>query len=67
MLKLSAIALVLTMMAPLSAIAYTQEDADACTPDAMRLCQKAIPDAQSRSALPCPEQTATQPRLRCCV
>jgi hypothetical protein len=45
MLKISAIALVLTMMAPLSAIAYTQEDADACTPDAMRLCQKAIPDA----------------------
>jgi hypothetical protein len=45
MLKLSAIAFVLTIMAPLSAIAYTQEDADACTPDAMRLCQNAIPDA----------------------
>lgn len=45
MLKLSAIAFVLTIMAPFSAIAYTQEDADACTPDAMRLCQNAIPDA----------------------
>ena len=50
MLKLSAIAFVLTIMAPLPAIAYTQEDANACTPDAMRLCQNAIPDA-SRVAL----------------
>jgi hypothetical protein len=50
MLKLSAAALVLTIMGPLPAIAYTQEDADACTPDAMRLCQDAIPDA-SRVAL----------------
>jgi hypothetical protein len=32
------------------AIAYTQEDADACTPDAMRLCQNAIPD-ESRVTL----------------
>jgi hypothetical protein len=39
MRKLSAIA------APLPAMAYTQEDADACTPDAMRLCQQAIPDS----------------------
>jgi hypothetical protein len=42
--KLSAIAFIATIMAPLPAIAYTQEDADACTPDAMRLCQNAIPD-----------------------
>ena len=42
--KLSAIAFIVTIMAPLPAIAYTQEDADACTPDAMRLCQNAIPD-----------------------
>jgi hypothetical protein len=44
MLKLSAVAFIVTIMAPLPAIAYTQEDADACTPDAMRLCQEAIPD-----------------------
>jgi hypothetical protein len=43
--KLNAIVLMVTIMAPLPAIAYTQEDADACTPDAMRLCQNAIPDA----------------------
>jgi hypothetical protein len=45
MLKLSTIAFIVTIMAPLPAFAYTQEDADACTPDAMRLCQNAIPDA----------------------
>jgi hypothetical protein len=50
MLKLSAVAFIVTIMGPLPAIAYTQEDADACTPDAMRLCQNAIPDA-SRVAL----------------
>jgi hypothetical protein len=43
--KFSAIAFIVAIMAPLPAIAYTQEDADACTPDAMRLCQNAIPDA----------------------
>jgi hypothetical protein len=43
--KLSAIAFMITIMAPLSAVAYTQTDADACTPDAMRLCWNAIPDA----------------------
>jgi len=43
--KLSAIALIITIMAPLAAIAYTQEDVDACTPDVMRLCLNAIPDA----------------------
>ncbi len=43
--KLGAIAFMVMIMAPLPAIAYTQEDADACTPDALRLCQNAIPDA----------------------
>ena len=41
---LSAIAFLLTIAAPLPTFAYTQEDADACTPDAMRLCMEAIPD-----------------------
>jgi hypothetical protein len=47
MRKLSAVDFVtITIMitAPLRAIAYTQADADACTPDAMRLCASAIPD-----------------------
>jgi len=48
--KLSAIAFMATITAPLPALAYTQEDAMACTPDAMRLCQNAIPDV-SRIAL----------------
>jgi hypothetical protein len=42
--KLNAVVLLVAIMAPLPAIAYTQEDADACTPDALRLCQNAIPD-----------------------
>ena len=51
MRKLSAVAFVVMMITgPPSAIAYTQEDANACTPDAMRLCQQAIPD-ESRVAL----------------
>ena len=50
MLKLCAIASLLTIIAPLPAIAYTQEDADACTPDAFRLCQYAIPDADRVAA-----------------
>ena len=45
MTKLSAIAFMVTIMAPLPALAYTQEDANACMPDAFRLCQNAIPDA----------------------
>jgi hypothetical protein len=44
MLRLCAIASLIAIIAPLPAIAYTQQDADACTPDAMRLCQNAIPD-----------------------
>jgi len=43
--KFSAIAFIITIMAQLPALAYTQNDADACTPDAMRLCWNAIPDA----------------------
>ena len=53
MRKLSAVAFVITTImitAPLPAIAYTQADADACAPDAMRLCASAIPDV-SRMAL----------------
>ncbi|MGH6665464.1 MAG: hypothetical protein ACREB2_11265 [Pseudolabrys sp.] len=45
MVKFSALAFVLTIAAPLPALAYTQAEADACTPDAFRLCQQAIPDA----------------------
>jgi len=44
MLKLCAIASFATIIVPLSALAYTQQEADACTPDAFRLCQAAIPD-----------------------
>jgi hypothetical protein len=43
--KFSGIAFIIAIMAPLPAVAYTQSDADACTPDAMRLCWYAIPDA----------------------
>ena len=50
MRALSAIVFVLAIAVPLPAIAYTQEDADACTPDAMRLCMHAAPD-ESRVAL----------------
>jgi hypothetical protein len=44
MRQLFAIAFMLTVAVPLPAIAYTQEDIDACTPDAIRLCQQAFPD-----------------------
>ena len=51
MRKLSTTAFAIIMItAPLPAIAYTQQDADACTPDAIRLCANAIPDV-SRVAL----------------
>jgi hypothetical protein len=48
--KLIAMAFVLTISATFPAIAYTQADIDACTPDAMRLCQQAFP-SQSRVVL----------------
>jgi hypothetical protein len=44
MRKLIAIAFMLTVAAPLPAVAYTQADIDACTPDAIRLCQHTFPD-----------------------
>ena len=43
--KFSAVAFIITIIVPLPAFAYTQNDVDACTPDAMRLCWNAIPDA----------------------
>ena len=36
-------AFILTIAASFPAGAYTQEDVNACTPDALRLCQHAIP------------------------
>ena len=44
MQKFSAIAFILLLAVPLPAAAYTQEDVEACTPDAMRLCQQAFPN-----------------------
>ena len=44
MFKLCAIAAFAVTIVPMSASAYTQQEADACTPDAFRLCQAAIPD-----------------------
>jgi hypothetical protein len=41
----SALAFGLVLASPITAFAYTQEEVNACTPDAMRLCQAAIPDA----------------------
>jgi hypothetical protein len=46
MRKMCAVVFITVMVAaPFPVMAYTQEDANACTPDAMRLCQQAIPDA----------------------
>ena len=45
MLKLMALAIILAIAAPLTAVAQSQEDQTACTPDVMRLCQQDIPDA----------------------
>ena len=36
----------LVLASSATAFAYTQEEANACTPDAMRLCSSAIPDAK---------------------
>ena len=44
MRTLSTIALLVIAMSPLPAVAYTQEDVNACTPDVMRLCANYIPD-----------------------
>jgi hypothetical protein len=50
MRKLIALAFMLTLAATFPAMAYTQADIDACTPDAMRFCQQAFP-SQSRVVL----------------
>ena len=64
--KFSAIAFVITITAPLPAIAYTQSDADACTPDAMRLCWSAIPDAITQ-CLAQNKQHSTPPAAMCSI
>lgn len=43
MFRLCAAISVATLI-PLSALAYSQQDVQACTPDAFRLCQAFIPD-----------------------
>jgi hypothetical protein len=50
MRNLAAVAGIVLMVAPVPALAYTQSDADACTPDAFRLCQHVIPDADRVAA-----------------
>lgn len=50
MRSLAVVAGIVLMVAPFPALAYTQADADACTPDAFRLCQHAIPDADRVAA-----------------
>ncbi|HEY5280886.1 MAG TPA: hypothetical protein VIJ67_14150 [Pseudolabrys sp.] len=41
----SILALGLLVTSSTAVLAYTQDEVSACTPDAMRLCQAAIPDA----------------------
>ena len=71
MRKLSAVAFVtITIMitALLPAIAYTQADADACTPDAMRLCASAIPDvSRVPFALPTTNSSSVPPAQPCSI
>ena len=43
-MRIATFAFGLLVVSSLPAFAYTQEDANACTPDVMRLCQQAIPD-----------------------
>lgn len=43
-LIVTAVLIAVAVAAPLPALAYTQEDIDACTPDAVRLCRQAFPD-----------------------
>ena len=64
MLKLCAIASLLAIIAPLPAIAYTQQDADACTPDAFRLCQNAVPDEARVAHCLGQNKSAAKPRLQ---
>ena len=65
MSKLSTIFFLVMILAPLPAFAYTQEDADACTSDAFRLCQNAIPDV-SRVGL-CLAQNKRQLSAACTI
>ena len=51
MRKMILAAFMLTVAAPLPAIAYTQADIEACTPDAMRLCQHAFPSETAWSSV----------------
>jgi len=46
MRRLTALAFILAIAAPLPAFAQSQAEQEACTPDVMRLCQQAIPDAR---------------------
>ena len=62
---LIASAFVFTVMAPLATVAYTQADVDSCTPDALRLCFAAIPDA-NRVAL-CLAQNKRQLSPACTI
>jgi hypothetical protein len=48
-----------------AALAYSQEQQDACTPDAMRLCSAFIPDVDRITA--CMIQNKTQLTPRCAV
>lgn len=41
----AALAFGLLLASSITASAYTQDEVNACTPDAMRLCSAAIPDA----------------------
>ena len=58
-------AFLFSAMAPFPTSAYTQADADACMPDAFRLCSAAIPDA-NRVAL-CLAQNKRQLSPACAI
>ena len=45
-MRIASLAAGLVLASALPAFAYTQQDANACTIDVMRLCQQAIPDQQ---------------------
>ena len=65
---LIASAFVFTVMAPLATVAYTQTDVNFCTPDALRLCFAAIPDATvSPSVLPKTKGNLAPPAPSCLV
>jgi hypothetical protein len=43
-MRIAGLAVGLVLLSALPALAYTQDDANACTNDVMRLCSQAIPD-----------------------